>query len=106
MQAVYAKYGLGEPGRVAFAAKVGTACERLAVWETTIVELKALGWNEYDAGQAAAHLKRATNAAAEALQLFRKRMSDAHGQKPAEPKTVYECVKLASAICGLFEGKV
>jgi hypothetical protein len=106
MQAVFAKYGLGDPGKIAFAAKVGTACDRLAVWGATINELKSLGWSQPDAENAAAHLQRATNAAAEALQLFRKRMSDAHGQKPAEQKTVYECVKLASAICGLFEGKV
>ncbi len=106
MQAIYEKYGLGDPGKVGFAAKVGTACDRLRVWETTIDELKRLGWSEGDAEQAATHLKRATSAAAEALQLFRRRMSDAHGQKPAESKTVYECIKLASAICGLFEGKV
>jgi hypothetical protein len=103
MQAVYAKYGLGDPGKVGFAAKVGTACDRLTVWETTAKELVALGWSREDAEHAAGNLKRATNAAAESLQLFRKRMSDAHGQKPAEPKTVYECIKLASAICGLFE---
>ncbi len=106
MQAIYAKYGLGDPGKIGFAAKVGTACDRLNVWSTTIDELVGLGWTRDDAEHAAEHLKRATNAAAEALQLFRKRMSDAHGQKPAESKTVYECIKLTSAICGLFEGKI
>jgi hypothetical protein len=106
MQVIYEKHGIGDPGKVGFAAKVGTACDRLKIWETTVGELRGLGWSERDAEQAAVHLKRAIDAAAEALQLFRKRMSDAHGQKPAEPKTVYECIKLASAICGLFEGKV
>jgi hypothetical protein len=106
MQAIYDKYGLGDPGKVGFAAKVGTACDRLKIWEQMVEELKALGWTDLDADQAASHLRRATYAAAEALQLFRKRMSDAHGQKPAEAKTVYECIKLASAICGLFEGKI
>ncbi len=106
MQAVYQRYGLGDAGKVGFAAKVGTACDRVGIWGTINDELRALGWSEKESEQATAHLKRAVDASAEALQLFRKRMSDAHGQKPAEPKTVYGCLKLSSAICGLFEGRV
>lgn len=69
-------------------------------------QLRALGWIEQDADDAVRHLKRAIDAAAETLQLFRRRMSDVRGKKPAEKATVYQMMKLAAAICDLFEGKV
>ena len=103
---VYTKYGLGDPGKVSFAAKVNTALKHLGVFDAMKKEFTSIGLDQKDSEKASEHFEKSINHAAEALQLLRKRMGDVHGTRPALKSTAYDCIKFASAICGLFEGHV
>ncbi len=105
MQEIYEAHGLGDPGCVAFAAKVNTAAQRLRVFEETQDELVALGMEESNAESIVTDMKKATNHAAQMLQTLRRTMGDVHGSRPAMRRTAYDAIKWASAICGLFEGR-
>lgn len=104
--AAYQKLGLGDPGRVAFSAKVNTALAAARVFEDMRAEFQAIGMDEKDAEETVDFLRRATNDASQALQILRRRMGDVHGSHPALKSTAYDCIKLASAICALFEGRL
>jgi len=43
--------------------------------------------------------------AVEALQVIRRTTGDVHGTKPTYTRIVYDTIKWASAVCGLFEGE-
>lgn len=105
-QQTYEKYALGDPGRVAFQAKVNTALKQLHVFECIEREFTDLGMNQADAASIVNNLQEATNHAAQALQVLRRAMGDTHGSKPALRNTAYDAIKWSSAICGLLEGKV
>ncbi|OPY75313.1 MAG: hypothetical protein A4E64_01944 [Syntrophorhabdus sp. PtaU1.Bin058] len=105
-QQVYEKHGMGDPGKVAFQAKVNTALKQLRVFEDMEAEFKALGIKPDDASSITSDLRQATNHAAQALQVLRRAMGDTHGSRPALRSTAYDAVKWASAICGLLEGKI
>jgi len=105
-QQVYEKYTIGDPGKVAFQAKVNTALKQLHVFEDMEQEFIALGMRQADASSIVSDLRNTTNHAAQALQVLRRAMGDTHGSKPALRNTAYDAIKLSSAICGLLEGKV
>ena len=103
-QEIYKSLNLGDPGNVAFQAKVNTALQKLKVFETMKSDFMGVGIPESDASAISDHIKQATNQAAQALQILRRTMGDVHGSKPTLQKTAYDSIKWASAICGLFEG--
>lgn len=105
-QRVYEKYGLGDPGTVAFQAKVNTALKQLHVFENMEKDFKTLGMKPTDISLLISELRETTNHAAQALQVLRRAMGDTHGSKPALRSTAYDTIKWASAICGLLEGKI
>jgi hypothetical protein len=105
-QAIYKDNNLGDPGKVSFAAKVNTVLKKLSVFEEMEKEFLELGISEDDASSIVDNLKKSTNYAAHTLQVLRKSMGDVHGSKPALRKTAYDSIKMASAICGLLEGRV
>ncbi|MFQ5663829.1 MAG: hypothetical protein ACE5HL_08360, partial [Terriglobia bacterium] len=104
-QGIYEKYGLGDPGKVSFSAKVNTALQQLQVFEEMQREFEELEIPKDDASSIVNEIATATNHAAQALQIIPKRMGDVHGTKRALRKTAYDSIKWASAICGLLEGK-
>jgi hypothetical protein len=104
--AVYEKHGIGDPGKASFSAKVNTAAQKLGTFTGMKAEFVDIGMGEEDAAEASGHLEAAINHAGQALQILRKRMGDVHGSRPALKSTAYDCIKFASAICALFEGKV
>ncbi|SRR6266481_645180 len=99
----YEKIGLGDPGRVSFAAKVNTALQAMKVFEEMEAEFVQIGMDKAEAEQATRFLEKAINDSSQALQILRKRMGDVHGTRPALRSTAYDCIKFASAICALFE---
>lgn len=105
MQDLYRSHGLGDPGHVAFAAKVNTAAQHLDVFNDMRSELVELGIDENVADTITIHTRKATNHAAQMLQILRRTMGDVHGSKPALRRAAYDAIKWASAICGLFEGR-
>lgn len=105
-QQIYEKYGLGDPGKVAFQAKVNTALKQLNVFEDMEKEFQGLGMKQEDTSSILNDLREATNHAAQALQVLRRVMGDTHGSKPALRRTAYDAIKWSSAICGLLEGKI
>lgn len=105
-QQIYEKYALGDPGRVAFQAKINTALKQLDVFEDMEREFSNLGMKQADASLIVSNLREATNHAAQALQILRRAMGDTHGAKPALRNTAYDAIKWSSAICGLLDGKV
>lgn len=105
-QQAYEKHGLGDPGKVAFQAKVNTALKQLRVFEDMEREFQTLGMKPEDASSIISDLRQTTNYAAQALQVLRRAMGDTHGSKPALRSTAYDAIKWASAICGLLEGKI
>ena len=105
-QQVYAKHDMGEPGRVAFQAKVNTALKTLCVFEDMERDFTSLGMKSEDASSIINDLRQATNHATQALQVLRRAMGDTHGSKPALRSTAYDAIKWSSAICGLLEGKI
>jgi hypothetical protein len=102
-QAIYGKYGLGNPAGLAFQAKVNTALQRQHVFENMANEFLDLGMKPVDASELVESMRKATNHAAQALQVLRRAMGDTHGSKPALRQTAYDAVKWSSAICGLLE---
>jgi hypothetical protein len=104
--AAYAKYGLGDPGKVSFSAKINTALQKIGVFGEMKKEFFSIGIEQKDASDAIGHLEQAINHAAQALRILRKRMGDVHGTRPALKSTAYDCIKFASAICALFKGFV
>jgi hypothetical protein len=105
MQNLYAKHGLGDPSKVGFAAKVGTALAHLRVFEGMNNDFVALGLKSEDAVRIVTEMRKATNHASEMLQILRRTMGDVHGSKAALTYAAYDAIKWASAICGLFEGR-
>ena len=103
MQQLYSVNGLGDPGKVAFAAKVNTATKKLLIFENMQDQFVSLGIDPTHAQTIVTEMRNATNHAAQMLQTLRKTMGDVHGSKPALRRTSYESIKWASAICGLFE---
>jgi hypothetical protein len=107
MQQFYAADpALGDPGKLGFAAKVGTIISRLHVFEEMENELTELGLRPDDAREVITNLRKATNHAAQMLQTMRRTMGDVHGSKPTLRRAAYDAVKWAAAICGLFEGRM
>jgi hypothetical protein len=105
-QEVYKKHNLGDPGKVAFQAKVNTCLKQLSVFEHMHKDFVGLGVSEADALSLVDHMRQATNQAAHALQILRRAMGDTHGSKPALRATAYDSIKWASAICGLLESRM
>ena len=105
MQQLYAAHQLGNPGQIAFAAKVGTIVRHLNIFEEMKDELTSLGIESDEAERIVADMRKATNHAAQVLQTLRRTMGDVHGSRPALRRTAYDAIKWASAICGLFEGR-
>ncbi len=105
MQELYRAHDLGNPNGVAFAAKVNTAAKQLRIFEDMKAELVDLGMNAPDAETIVVQMKRATNHAAQMLQVLRRTMGDVHGSKAALRHTAYDAVKWASAIAALFNGR-
>lgn len=103
MQAIYRKHKLGDPGKTSFQAKVNTASKQLGVYQKVESTLETVGVAPADAKEIADNLRQATNHAAQALQVLRRAVGDAHGAKPATQSIAYDSVKWASAICGLFQ---
>ncbi len=104
-QSIYERHGFGNPGQVAFQAKVNTALQNLRVFEEMRQEFEELGIAPADAATVVEDMRRATNHAAQALQTLRRVMGDVHGTRPALRRTAYDCIKWASAVCGLLEGR-
>ena len=105
-QQIYEKHRMGNPGKIAFQAKVNTALKQLRVFEDMESEFQTLGMKPDDAASIINDLHQAVNHAAQALQVLRRAMGDTHGSKPALRSTAYDAIKWASAICGLLEGKI
>lgn len=104
IQQIYKKYTLGDPGKVSFQAKVNTAIKELKIFEIMEEELIDLDMSKEDVADLIREMKKATNHAAQALQILRRTMGDTHGSKPAVRRIAYDAIKWASAICGIFEG--
>ena len=105
-QAIYENHDLGNPGRASFQTKVNTAFKRLCVFENMEQEFVDIGMKPDDASTLIDEMKKASNHAAQALQVLRRTMGDTHGSKPALRQTAYDAVKWSSAICGLLERSV
>jgi hypothetical protein len=105
MQQLYAVHDLGDPGKVSFAAKVGTTIARLRIFEDMKDQLIALGMKDELASEFVTNMQKATNHAAQMLQALRKAMGDVHGSKPALRRSAFDAIKWASAICALFDGR-
>ncbi|MDE0085389.1 MAG: hypothetical protein OXU23_06730 [Candidatus Poribacteria bacterium] len=105
-QAIYEKHDLGDPGHASFQTKVNTAFKRLCVFENMEREFVDIGMKPDDASALIDEMKKASNHAAQALQVLRRTMGDPHGSKPALRQTAYDAVKWSSAICGLLERSV
>lgn len=103
-QAIYENHDLGSPGCASFQTKVNTAFKRLRVFENMEQEFVGIGMKPEDASDLINQMKKASNYAAQTLQILRRAMGDTHGSKPALRQTAYDAVKWSSAICGLLEG--
>lgn len=102
-QAIYENHDLGSPAGASFQTKVNTAFRRLRVFENMKQEFVDIGMKPEDASGLIDEMKKASNHAAQALQILRRAMGDTHGSKPALRQTAYDAVKWSSAICGLLE---
>ena len=102
-QAIYENHDFGNPGRASFQTKVNTAFKRLRVFEDMKQEFVDIGMTPDDADALVAEMKKASNHAAQALQILRRTMGDTHGSKPALQQTAYDVIKWSSAICGFLE---
>ncbi len=105
-QDIYENYNLGDPGRASFQAKVNTAFKRLCVFENMEQEFVDIGMKPNDVSALIDQMKKASNHAAQALQVLRRTMGDTHGSRPALRQTAYDAIKWSSAICGLLERSV
>ncbi len=102
--ALYEKHNLGDPG-ASFQTKVNTAINRLGIIAKLEKELMEIGVKPEDARKIAEEVHEATKHAVEALQVIRRTTGDVHGTKPTYTRIVYDTIKWASAVCGLFEGE-
>jgi hypothetical protein len=102
---IYVRDGLGDPGKTAFAAKVGTVASRLNVFRDIKADLIDLGVAEGDAAKITEEWQKATNHAATMLQTLRSKMGDVHGTKSTLRRAAYDAVKWSSAICGLLDSR-
>jgi len=100
---VYLRDQIGDPGKTAFAAKVGTVALRLNVFGEIKDDLVNLGIPEADAMKIAEDWQKATSHAAAMLQSLRSKMGDVHGTKSTLRRAAYDAVKWSSAICGLLD---
>ena len=105
-QQIYLKHNMGDPGKVAFQAKVNTALKQLNVFEEMERAFLELGMKKDDASSIIDDLRKTVNHSAQALQVLRRAMGDTHGSRPALRNTAYDAIKWGSAICGLLESKV
>ena len=105
MNELYDAHGLGDPSKIAYAAKLNTAMQHLRIFDDMRDELIALGMKITDADGIVVDMRKGTNHAAQMLQTLRRSMGDVHGSKPALQRMAYDAIKWASAICGLFEGR-
>lgn len=103
--AIYEQYGLGQPPN-SFQAKVNTAMNALRVYEEMEQELMEAGVDANSAREIVMELREATVHAANALQVIRRTLGDVHGRRPSYRRLSYDSIKWASALCGLFEGKI
>jgi hypothetical protein len=106
MQQLYAMpklSSLGNPGNASFSTKVNTAASRLEVFEELETDFTTLGMKHDDAASIVTEMRKATNHAAQMLQVLRRCMGDVHGSKPAMRRAAYDAIKWASAICALFD---
>lgn len=104
--AAYQKLNLGDPGRPSFSTKVNTALGAANVFRDMKAEFLEIGMSEEDSQSVVESFQQIMNHAGQSLQILRKRMGDVHGSRPALKATAYDCIKLASAICALFEGRL
>jgi hypothetical protein len=102
--ALYEKHRLDDPG-ASFQAKVNTVIDRLGVFDKLERELREINIKPEDARKIREEMQEATKHATEALQVIRRTNGDVHGTKPTYTRVVYDTIKWASAICGLFEGE-
>ena len=105
-QEIYENHNLGNPGRASFQTKVNTIFRRLRIFENMEQEFMDIGMKPGDASALIDEMKKASNHAAQALQVLRRTMGDTHGSKPALRQTAYDAVKWSSAICGLLEQSI
>ncbi|MEW6237908.1 MAG: hypothetical protein AB1656_21175 [Candidatus Omnitrophota bacterium] len=106
MQKIYKEKELGEPGKVGFQAKVNTSLKELHIFELLRQDFQDIDMTEMDITSLVEEMKKATNHAVQFLEVLRRSMGDVHGSKPALRHTAYYAIKLASAICGLFENSL
>lgn len=102
-QAIYKDQSLGNPGHASFQTKVNTSLKRLDVFEEMRGEFVTIGMKAEDASAVVEKMKKASNHAAQALQVLRHAMGYTHGSKPALRQTAYDAIKWSSAICGLLQ---
>ena len=93
MRDLYESHQLGNPGQVAFAAKVNTVAQHLGIFDEMKSELIALGIDGNDADSIAADMRKATNHAAQMLQTLRRTMGDVHGSRAALRRAAYDAIK-------------
>jgi hypothetical protein len=82
MQRVYATAGLGEPGNASFSTKVNTAASRLGIFDDMASEFLAIGMKSDDVSSIVTHMQKATNHAAQMLQILRRSMGEARQAFP------------------------
>lgn len=104
--AIYDKNQAWGPAPNSFQAKVMTVFKRLDIYGEMLSEMLALGVKQEDAEEIVGELAKATERMTFAMQAARRGLSSVHGRKPSYTRLTYECVKWASAICGLLKGKV
>ena len=93
MRDLYESHQLGNPGQVAFAAKVNTVAQHLGIFDEMKSELIALGIDGNDADSIVADMRKATNHAAQMLQTLRRTMGDVHGSRAALRRAAYDAIK-------------
>lgn len=102
-QDIYKRHNLGDAGRASFQTKVNTSLQQQSIFETMTREFEQIGMNPTDVTTLVEEMKKASNHAAQALQVLRRAMGDTHGSKPALRQTAYDAIKWSSALCGILE---
>lgn len=102
-QDIYKTHDLGDPGKSSFQTKVNTALQRQKVFENMTREFEQIGMKQNDVNELICEMRKASNHAAQALQILRRTMGDTHGSKPALRQTAYDAIKWSSALCGILE---
>lgn len=101
-QELYEENNLGDPGKVSFQAKVNTVFQHLNVFEKMTDDFERLGMKSDDVENLVEEMQKASNHAAQTLQILRWAMGDTHGTKPALRQTAYDAIKWSSALCGIL----